>query len=161
MTALVVPLRSMSRPYWRSPVQCSQSWRLGDDALLPSYNPADVLPSCFSDWGRRVFCSTSGQPSAAVALMAHSSRSFDRWLFSHWCFFAVLSAGSSYSWVPYRWFPHWCNGKSLERGGSYTGELVLCSGLVDDCRTHRRYMEPHHGRTLVTDNHINTTHTTN
>ena len=25
--------------------------------------------------------------------------------------------------------PHWCNGKPLERGGSYTGEMMLCSGL--------------------------------
>ena len=30
---------------------------------------------------------------------------------------------------------HRFNGKSLERGGSYTGEMVLCSGLlVDDGR---------------------------
>ena len=38
------------------------------------------------------------------------------------------------------------NGKSLERPGSVTGEMVLCSGLVDDGGTHRinrrRYMEP-------------------
>ena len=39
---------------------------------------------------------------------------------------------------------------------SYTEEVVLCLGLVDDSRAHRRYMEhclllylstPHHGRT--------------
>ena len=29
------------------------------------------------------------------ALVAHSSRSFDQWLLSHWRFFAALSAGSS------------------------------------------------------------------
>ena len=29
------------------------------------------------------------------------------------------------------------NGKSLERAGSVTGEVVLCSGLVDDGRDHR------------------------
>ena len=64
-------------------------------------------------------------------------------------------------------------GKSLERGGSHAGEVVLCSGLVDAGRYHRRYMEPRfllisqyptswaymniHGHTLVTDNHTNTT----
>ena len=41
--------------------------------------------------------STSGQPPTAVALMGHSSRSFDRWLLSHWRFFVALSAGSSAS----------------------------------------------------------------
>ena len=35
------------------------------------------------------------------------------------------------------------NGKSLEWGGSHAGEVVLCSGLVDAGRAHRRYMEPH------------------
>ena len=30
-----------------------------------------------------------------------------------------------------------CNGKSLERAGSVTGEVELCSGLVDDGGTHR------------------------
>ena len=38
------------------------------------------------------------------------------------------------------------NGKSLERAGSVTGEVVLCSGLVDAVGAHRinrrRYMEP-------------------
>ena len=51
--------------------------------------------SCSSDWDRGVFYSTSGQPSAALALMAHSSRSFHRWLLSYWHFFAALSTGSS------------------------------------------------------------------
>ena len=47
--------------------------------------------------------------------------------------------------VPYRRVPHWCNGKSLERGGSYTEEMVLCSGLlVDDDRAglSQRDMKP-------------------
>ena len=70
-------------------------WRLDDDALRHSYNPANELPCCSLDWGRRVFYVISGQPPAAVALMAHLSRSFDRWLLSHWRFFAALSAGSS------------------------------------------------------------------
>ena len=59
------------------------------------FNLVDVLPSCSSDWGRRVFYSTSGQPPAAATLMAHLSRSFDRWLLSHWRFFAAISVGSS------------------------------------------------------------------
>ena len=53
----------------------------------------DVSPSC--SWGRRVAYSTPGQPPVAVALMVHSSRSFGRWLLSHWRFFPALSAGSS------------------------------------------------------------------
>ena len=47
--------------------------------------------SCSSDWGHGVPYSTSDQRSAAVALMAHSSRSFDRRLLSHWRFSAALS----------------------------------------------------------------------
>ena len=39
-----------------------------------------------------------------------------------------------------------CKGKSLERAGSVTGEVVLCSGLVDaggaQIINRRRYMEP-------------------
>ena len=46
--------------------------------------------------------------------------------------------------IPYRRVPHWCNEKSLCVNGSYTGEVVLCSGLVNDCRAHtsQRYIEP-------------------
>ena len=55
------------------------------------------------------------------------------------------------------------NEKSLERAGSATGEVVLCSGLVEDGHAHRLiagdtwnlilslYLStPHHGHTLVT-----------
>ena len=62
----------------------------GTRTTLPMYSP-----SCPSDWGRRVFYFTLGQSPAAVALMAHSSRSFDRWLLSHRRFFIAISAGSS------------------------------------------------------------------
>ena len=61
---------------------------------------------------------------------------------------------------------HWQVSKAGGLSGrSYTGEMVLCLGLVDNGRIHRRYMEPrlflflrtlYHGHTLVTDNHINT-----
>ena len=54
-----------------------------------------MLPSCSSDWGRRVFYSNSDQTSAAVALMAHSSWFFDRCLLLHWRFFVALLTGSS------------------------------------------------------------------
>ena len=57
-----------------------------------------------------------------------------------------LPSGSPlvYLWGLLRRVPYWCNGKSLERGGSYTGEVVLCSGLVNDCRVglSQRDMEP-------------------
>ena len=59
--------------------------------------------------------------------------------------------------------------KSLERAGSVTGEVMLCSGLVDAGGAHRIIVgyirnlilslslsTPHLGHTLVTDNHINT-----
>ena len=47
----------------------------------------------------------------------------------------VEAAGQIYKYVQ-------SNGKSLWWGGSYTGEMVLCSGLVEAGRDHRRYMEP-------------------
>ena len=63
--------------------------------------------------------------------------------------------------------PHKCNGKSLEWAGSVTGEVVLCSGLMDSGRDHRRYTEPrliiisqctpHHGHALVTYTHQHST----
>ena len=37
---------------------------------------------------------------------------------------------------------YWCSSKFLWRGGSFTGEVVLCSALVDGGRDHRRYLEP-------------------
>ena len=44
-----------------------------------------------------------------------------------------------YLWGPLLRVPHWCNVRPLWRAGSYTGEVVLlCSGLVDDGRDHRR-----------------------
>ena len=60
------------------------------------------------------------------------------------------------------------NGKSLERVGSVTGEVVLCSGLVDDGGAHRiiagdtwnpvilscRLRAQHHGHALVTYTHV-------
>ena len=55
------------------------------------------------------------------------------------CFDAILDVLGELqvSGVPYRCVPHWCNGKSLEGGGlTREREVVLCLGLVEDCRTH-------------------------
>ena len=54
-------------------------WRFGRWRLRRSFNSADLLLGCSSDWGRRVSYSTSGQPLVAATLMAHSWRSFNRW----------------------------------------------------------------------------------
>ena len=35
---------------------------------------------------------------------------------------------------PLRRVPHWCNGASLSGDGSYTGEVVLCWGVVEQAR---------------------------
>ena len=95
ITAIVVLLPSVSSPHWRSPLSALDRWRLGDDALRHSFKTSDVLPSChFSGWSV-AFYSTAGQPSEAVALMAHSSRSFGWWLLPHWLFSAALSVNFS------------------------------------------------------------------
>ena len=88
ITSLAKLFRSVSRPHWRSLRSAFDRWRLGDNTLRHSFKPADVSPSWFSDWGRRVSYSTPGQPPVAVALMTYSQRSFGRCLFSHWRFFA-------------------------------------------------------------------------
>ena len=62
------------------------------------------------------------------------------------------------------------NRKYLERAGSVTGEVVLCSGLVEDGGAHRLIAgdtwdlvlllclsNPDHGHTLVTYDHIGIT----
>ena len=92
--AFVTLLRSVSLRFGTLLRSALDRWCLGDDALRHSYNPPIFL-SRSSDWGRGVLFSTSSQPPAAVALMAYLSRSFDRWLLSHWCFFVALSVGSS------------------------------------------------------------------
>ena len=87
-------LRSVSLPHWRSSLQRSRSMVFGQWRSTALDQPSGI-PQLFSDWGRRVFYSTSGQLPAAVTLMVHSSRSFDRWLLSRWHFFVALSTSSS------------------------------------------------------------------
>ena len=81
--ALAMVLRSVSPQHWRSSSQRSRSVASGRWCSTTLFNPADVLPSCSSDWVCRVFYFTLSQPSAVVALVTHSSRSFDWWLLSH------------------------------------------------------------------------------
>ena len=68
-------------------------WRLSGEFYRTPSKTAKVLPSCPSDWGRSLLI--PGQRPVADVLVAQSSRSFDRCLLLHWCFFAALSAGSS------------------------------------------------------------------
>ena len=73
-------VQSVSSSHLRFPSQRSRSVAFGRRCSTAAFSPADVLPSCSPDWGRRVFNSTSDQPPAVVTLMAHSSRFFDQWL---------------------------------------------------------------------------------
>ena len=78
--------------------------------------PCRCTPQLSSDWGCGVFYSASRQPTAAVALMVHSSRSFDQW-------YALALLRRALSWfLAWSYFPYQRSSLGLELS---TGPMIF------------------------------------
>ena len=90
IAALATLLRSVSSPHWCSPAALSIAGVWVMVLYCTPSKPLMFCPAVFQPGSWNLLLHSRLSPSSADALVAHSSRAFDRWLLSHWRFFAAL-----------------------------------------------------------------------